>query len=160
MAFQLLDGTVAGFDFVTSVNTADVTAANTANASSPSLVANGNSWKCVTNELSITITQSAIDKTTFCTGRWPARTAGRRDIRGSIGLIESQGLLVSNPMYMFGTPMGIPMQATLATNWTFTANIMAAERRLQARAYDNYQGGMDWMIDATYIAPAFIVPTS
>jgi hypothetical protein len=158
MPLKLLDGTSAAFSFQTDVNSADLLAAGS--GSFPAGSTNFDAWTCVANELSLELSQTFIDKTTFCSNRWVGRTVGRRDISGRLSLIESKGTPVSNPAYLFSTTSSIPMLATLDVGCTLSAMIVGSRRTVGARAYDNYSGSLEFMTDGQVYSPAWVWVTS
>ena len=156
MAQKTLDGTNAAFDFTTDIATADLTAANVIGGNLPSGSVNYDSWKCVATDFSLEETQQFIQKVTFCSNRFIARSPGLRDFQGHLGLIESKGVPVSNPGYLFNTYQGVPCMVTLDVGCTWSGMIMASRRQIGAQAYNNFNGGLDFMTDGTFISPSYI----
>lgn len=153
--FSLLDGVSSLFDFQTDINSTDLTNANQASPTFPAASSsNFNSWKCMANRLSLTISQEFLIRTTFCTGRWVGRTPGLRDINGVLDGFMSQGALISDPMYMFSTVKGIPWIATINTGLTIQGNIMAARDTFGIQSFQNSDSSMAFATDGTWLSPS------
>jgi hypothetical protein len=158
MALSLIDGISAAFNFNTSVLSADLTAANVAGGSYPTSTggnfSNGSSWTCTAAYASFNFSQDLLDRTTFCTGGWKGRFAALKDLTGRLDMFASKGSPISNPTYMFGTALGVPMLATIDSGCTITALIKESRRALGIRAAANSEDSMEFAQDGTYLAPS------
>lgn len=158
---QLLDGVSAAFDFATDTNATDLTNANQATPTFPAATsANFNSWKCVANYMSVDITQEFLIRTTFCSNRWVGRTPGLRDLNGILDGFASQGVTISDPMYMFSTTKGIPWIATVNTGCTLSGLIMAGRNHIGMRSFQNSEMAMSFATDGSFYSPSSTWVTS
>ena len=161
MSLALIDGISAAFNFNTSVFTTDLNTANATNGSYPSNssggnFSNGSNWTCTAAYASFDFTQELLDRTTFCTGGWKGRFAALKDMIGRLDMFASKGSPISNPSYMFGTALGVPMLATIDSGCTITALIKQSRRHIGLRAAANSEDSMEFAQDGTYLAPVIV----
>lgn len=160
MSLGLIDGISAAFNFNTSVFAADLTAANVAGGAYPSNsggnFSNGSTWNCTAAYASFNFSQDLLDRTTFCTGGWKGRFSALKDLTGRLDMFASKGSPISNPGYMFGTPLGVPMLATIDAGCSISALIKQSRRSIGLRAAANSEDSLEFAQDGTYLAPVIV----